>query len=247
VFSADRWALTGEAGVFADPFYSPGSDFIGFSNTLISSLIERDLAGETIGDRADAYEQLYQGLFANTMTVYRDQYPLFGNPGVMPVKIVWDYLTYWAFPALAFIQGQLERLALDPEINPIVFEIGGLNARMQRFFRKWDQVWKPEPAACFIDQGGVELVRILNRQLAEPLDDEQFAARLQENARLLEDLSDEIIRRAAEQHPSLGRFRSRERASAEAIDESNGDAPALPKDNLTWFLDKLIGEGVAAA
>ena len=24
VFSADRWALTGEAGVFTDPFYSPG-------------------------------------------------------------------------------------------------------------------------------------------------------------------------------------------------------------------------------
>ena len=28
VFSPDRWALTGEAGVFTDPFYSPGSDFI---------------------------------------------------------------------------------------------------------------------------------------------------------------------------------------------------------------------------
>ncbi|MEO7149549.1 MAG: tryptophan 7-halogenase, partial [Rhodanobacteraceae bacterium] len=32
VFSADRWALTGEAGVFLDPFYSPGSDFIAIGN-----------------------------------------------------------------------------------------------------------------------------------------------------------------------------------------------------------------------
>ena len=28
VFSGRRWALTGEAGLFLDPFYSPGSDFI---------------------------------------------------------------------------------------------------------------------------------------------------------------------------------------------------------------------------
>ena len=32
VFSPDRWALVGEAGVFSDPFYSPGSDFIGIGN-----------------------------------------------------------------------------------------------------------------------------------------------------------------------------------------------------------------------
>ena len=35
VFSGDRWALTGEAGVFLDPFYSPGSDYIGISLSLI--------------------------------------------------------------------------------------------------------------------------------------------------------------------------------------------------------------------
>src|SRR5690606_8638988 len=32
VFSDRRWALTGEAGVFLDPFYSPGSDFIAIAN-----------------------------------------------------------------------------------------------------------------------------------------------------------------------------------------------------------------------
>ena len=32
--SAERWALVGEAGAFADPFYSPGSDFIGYGNTF---------------------------------------------------------------------------------------------------------------------------------------------------------------------------------------------------------------------
>jgi flavin-dependent dehydrogenase len=39
VFSAQRWALTGEAGLFLDPFYSPGSDFIAIGNTYITELI----------------------------------------------------------------------------------------------------------------------------------------------------------------------------------------------------------------
>ncbi len=37
VFSGARWAMTGEAGVFLDPFYSPGSDFIAIANTYITS------------------------------------------------------------------------------------------------------------------------------------------------------------------------------------------------------------------
>ena len=44
VFSADRWALAGEAGRFLDPFYSPGSDFIAIGNTFITELIARDRA-----------------------------------------------------------------------------------------------------------------------------------------------------------------------------------------------------------
>ena len=44
VFSADRWALVGEAGVFTDPFYSPGSDFIAMGNDYVTDLIVRDAA-----------------------------------------------------------------------------------------------------------------------------------------------------------------------------------------------------------
>ncbi len=37
-FSTDRWAVTGEAGAFTDPFYSPGSDFIATANELITGI-----------------------------------------------------------------------------------------------------------------------------------------------------------------------------------------------------------------
>jgi flavin-dependent dehydrogenase len=36
-----RWALTGEAGLFLDPFYSPGGDFIAIANTFITELVAR--------------------------------------------------------------------------------------------------------------------------------------------------------------------------------------------------------------
>ena len=41
VFSAHRWAISGIAGVFLDPFYSPGTDYIAFANTYIADLIAR--------------------------------------------------------------------------------------------------------------------------------------------------------------------------------------------------------------
>ena len=39
VFSFDRWTCVGEAGLFPDPFYSPGSDSIGFGNSLTTQMI----------------------------------------------------------------------------------------------------------------------------------------------------------------------------------------------------------------
>ena len=45
VFSPDRWTLVGEAGGFIDAFYSPGSDFIAYSNTFSNELICHDLDG----------------------------------------------------------------------------------------------------------------------------------------------------------------------------------------------------------
>jgi flavin-dependent dehydrogenase len=91
VFSAQRWALTGEAGLFLDPFYSPGTDFIAISNTYICELIARDRAGEPLGMYAGWFEQMYFSFYQSTLDLYRQQYPIFGNALVMPVKVIWDY------------------------------------------------------------------------------------------------------------------------------------------------------------
>ena len=92
VFSADRWGIVGEAGFFLDPFYSPGSDFIAFSNMFLTDLIQRDLNGKGIRFRSFLYDRIFKRFFHGTAHVYNQQYPLFGNQQVMPVKILWDYI-----------------------------------------------------------------------------------------------------------------------------------------------------------
>ncbi|MGH3991881.1 MAG: NAD(P)/FAD-dependent oxidoreductase, partial [Pseudonocardiaceae bacterium] len=58
-FSPDRWAVTGDAGAFVDPLFSPGSNYIAYSNSFISDLIAHDLDGEDVSERAEAHNELY--------------------------------------------------------------------------------------------------------------------------------------------------------------------------------------------
>ena len=104
VFSDQRWALTGEAGLFLDPFYSPGSDFIAISNTFITELIARDQAGQRLGAHAHLYDQVYHSFYESTMALYQDQYRIFGDPEVLPVKVIWDYSYYWGVLSPLFFQ-----------------------------------------------------------------------------------------------------------------------------------------------
>ena len=102
VFSTERWCLTGEAGAFLDPFYSPGSDFISLSNTYITDFVSRDLDGEDVAERIARYSEQYFRHFEVGLTVYLDQYQLFSDAQVMCVKHLWDYAFYWSFLASWF-------------------------------------------------------------------------------------------------------------------------------------------------
>ena len=86
VYSTDRWLLTGEAGVFTDPFYSPGSDFIAMGNELITDLIMRDRRGEDVSARIEQHNNSYLRLFEGFLRLYEGQYPLMGNAQVMTAK-----------------------------------------------------------------------------------------------------------------------------------------------------------------
>ena len=202
VYSADRWALTGEAGAFLDPFYSPGSDFIAIGNTMIGKLIEEDLAGRPIDRLAPALQSVFLTLFHNNLLTYRDQYPLFGNPRIMALKFVWDYAVYWGFPALLYFNGKLSDIGFIQSISGGVAEVRELNQSMQDFFRDWHESDpSPKPEAGFVDQSQIDLMTRMNSELREKLDTTSLRERFEENVQVLRDLKDEICDRVCATHP----------------------------------------------
>ena len=137
VFSADRWGLVGEAGVFTDPFYSPGSDFIAMGNDYVTDLILREIGGEDIRARTEIFNTNYLRFFDAFIRLYDGQYPIMGNAQVMTAKVAWDNATYWAMNALLFFQRRLRQPEFMASIDPLMRRYFLLHARMQQFLRAW--------------------------------------------------------------------------------------------------------------
>lgn len=204
VFSADRWALVGEAGVFLDPFYSPGSDFIAIGNTMVAKMIMEDLAGRPLEHLAPTLQSIFLTLFQNNLITYRDQYPLFGNPRIMALKFVWDYAVYWGFPALLFFNDKLTDISFIQSQAKGIEDIRDMNLKMQDFFREW---YKADPEinadAAFVDQSEVELMTRLNAELRDRLDDSALRKRFKANVDLIRDLMFEITDRVKRTQPTV--------------------------------------------
>ena len=120
MFSERRWCLTGDAGVFLDPLYSPGSDFIAMANTFASDLVRRDLAGEPLEAMAKAWDTSYRSLARTYLATYQRQYPLMGHPRVMTTKVVWDFVMYWGGVALLFSRDKLTDAGFMARARPLL-------------------------------------------------------------------------------------------------------------------------------
>jgi flavin-dependent dehydrogenase len=205
VFSADRWALTGEAGVFLDPFYSPGSDFIAISNGYICDLVEKDFAGKSFASYALVYEQLFRSFYENTLTLYQDQYRLFGDAQVMPVKVIWDYTFYWSMLAPLYFADRLTDVALLGRLRPQFAHAATLNLALQALLRDWGER-NTSPLALdgrMLDQFEIDWFREMNRALNDSLDDAAIHARMLDNVARMRWLAAEILARARRVHPGI--------------------------------------------
>jgi flavin-dependent dehydrogenase len=203
MFSSDRWAMTGEAGAFLDPFYSPGSDFIAIANTYITMLVGHDLAGGPVAPWARLYERLFFSFYENTLQMYRGQYPLFGDPEVMPIKVVWDYAYYWGVLCQLMFQNRLGDAALFAALGPELERARVLNIAMQAFFRRWHAVSRQRNTGVMLDQGELDWFHQMNNGLHDELSHEDLVDRLRTNVALLQSLAGSIVARAAEDDPDL--------------------------------------------
>ncbi|MEO8809502.1 MAG: NAD(P)/FAD-dependent oxidoreductase [Rhodanobacter sp.] len=196
VFSADRWALTGEAGPFLDPFYSPGTDFIAIANTYICLLVKHDLAGRQVAPYARLYERLFLSFYESTLSLFRDQYPMMGNAQVLPVKVIWDYTYYWGVLCQLVFQQRLGDAQLYVDLAAELETAKALNQRMQRFFQRWHALSPARNPRGMLDQQDLPWFADMNASLHDPLDDNALRSRLRDNVALLEGLAAGIVEQA---------------------------------------------------
>ncbi|MGA4838170.1 NAD(P)/FAD-dependent oxidoreductase [Streptomyces sp. G45] len=194
VFSADRWCLAGEAGVFLDPLYSPGLDLIAISNGLIVDLITHALDGDDVTELAAVHNTVFLLIAEGWLSVYENQYALMGNARVMLAKVIWDTAVYWAVPGLLYFHDVLRHLGDRPGLVTGLARFSAASRDVQRFFREWAaadaEPRDPAPFVRFYDFDFMRRLHIgMTAGLAEADLEEQFAA----NIRFIEHLSGQLV------------------------------------------------------
>ena len=191
VWSTDRWALTGESGLFTDPFYSPGSDLIAISNTFVCDLIKRERDDSRFALHAAVYEQMYQSFYAIIMTLYEQQYSGFGDTRLMVVKTTWDYAYYWSVLTWLFFRELMTDIGFLKSIQAKMLELRALNEKMQAQFRsRASGRHEDEGRGRFFDQTAIPVLYELNAALLQPASNPEQEFR--ENAERLERLAPEL-------------------------------------------------------
>ena len=192
MFSDQGWGVTGESGVFADPFYSPGSDFIAFNNTFINDLVSDSFAGKDIRLKSRVYQAMNQSFFDSTLSLYEGEYGGFGDRRMMSLKLVWDYAYYWGVLSLLFFKEAMTDVALMRELTPVLSQAQSLNRAVQQGFRTRAQQRIVLPAqGLFMNQYKIPCLKHFNRVLED--DSLTVAQALPENVELLQRLSESVL------------------------------------------------------
>ncbi len=197
-FSTDRWTLVGEAGVFADPFYSPGSDFIAIANSLTTELIRDDLAGRDWKARAAYYDRFYLRFFDVATETYRKAAKPYGNPRALPAKVYWDDFNYWAFACQWFFQ-KIYALPVEQQdrFEPIALGFAKVHFRAQKVIAEWAERVSdaPDGAAIYLPPIPSVLAN-LHLDLEKTMSPDETLAYMTDKLALAEELVNEIFLRA---------------------------------------------------
>lgn len=199
VFSFDRWACVGEAGLFPDPFYSPGSDSIGFGNSLTTQMIELDLKGQLTPERVDDANHFYLTYHDGLTFNIQNSYNCMGNGIVMATKMIWDTLAGWTFGCLMMFNS----IFLDPELKMKVQQINAeffpLSYRIQQLFRDWANQSLGRVSFEFIDYLAIPFVNELRtRNLQSNKTEAEIIEAYRASLKLLEEFAQVIFQIALE-------------------------------------------------
>jgi len=152
LFSENRWACVGEAGVFSDPFYSPGSDMIALTNTYTSNLILADFHGELTNEKVALLNQEILDIrFPDQLSYFINGYHTFGTTQVAATKFLWDTIYYWRVYSHPFLCGFLSDFEFIRMYSEKLKKLSAINRELQSEFRKWAERTETEEHFEFCD------------------------------------------------------------------------------------------------
>lgn len=204
-FSPERWCTTGEAGTFADPFLSPGSDYISFANNYITDLVNHDLEGDDISGRLEMYNFLYYRTFEGFLAGVAGQYRVFGNAEVMVPKLATAPIPNFTLIGALFGHGKMTDMEFMGEVGHLFPRVGNLSARTSELFAGWGKLeegrereW--QDLHVLIDAFPQ---RPLLRNMAGEHDDETLKVKIQEGLDFYEALVVIVFHKIAERLPDV--------------------------------------------
>lgn len=218
-FSADRWACVGEAGVFLDPLYSYGLDFIAMSNNIAVEMITRDFRDELSTADVEEFNNFYLTLTNNLMQLFNGSYHIFDKAHVMMAKLYWDTGYYWGFFAPLSFFKVFQKPELLSRMNYMKNTLA-LNLRMQQLFKDWARMPSATKAPDFTRYP--HLYSYLSRahvELSRNKSQEQALRDIEKNCRMLEDVVRVWFIRAIESTlpEKLGLINAKDRLNPYAI------------------------------
>jgi flavin-dependent dehydrogenase len=152
----DRWAMTGEAGRFTDPLYSPGSDLISMYNTMIVNAIQIDDPVER-ASAIEIYENMQRALANAYVPSYGVSYDCLGDEEAFSMKYAWElsvYFTAYVFPFINDLFNDrrflIAFMRFFSKLGPIN---SGLHKLLSDFFhwKKAQNILTPQGEPIFFD------------------------------------------------------------------------------------------------
>ncbi|MEM7534632.1 MAG: tryptophan 7-halogenase [Chloroflexota bacterium] len=199
VFSTQRWSCVGEAGVFVDPYYSPGTDMIGFANTMTTAMIQQDFE-ETLSDETVThYNQFLIGLNDALTQSIQSGYPSFGQETIMAARLLWDFTAAWSLNCAYMFNDSYLDPANHRKLNKVTAGFYPLRQQMIRLFATWSQTTRGRLSYEFFDYLSLDFLadlRLRNLQTNKTVD--ELIADQEANMMVIEELAQVLFLIAVE-------------------------------------------------
>ena len=137
VISPDRWVCLGDAAFFVDPFFSPGFDLIGYTNTSATELIKRDRQRTLTPEVVDSFNRL----LCEDLYDYYMWFTRMYEMGTMAHvgSLGFQYITYSYFGTIVpmFVHQMFRRPELHADLSRAIQRQTALDHKVANVLSQW--------------------------------------------------------------------------------------------------------------